>query len=159
MAKRWYGSLQNRLEENRQFVDEIKVGMGATEYYYTDREPYEVIAVKDQKHITVRKLDAKRIDSNGMSDCQEYEYVSNENNYTVDLVKRGDYWYIATTITAEELEDIMAKRDNYTDVDIQAIMWASQFDHDKVREKGKQTKYHKMNISIGRAEKYYDYSF
>ena len=62
-----------------------EVGMGVTEYYYTDREPWEIVAVRDERHITVRKLDYKRIDNNGMSDCQEYEYYSNPNNVTVEL--------------------------------------------------------------------------
>lgn len=166
MSKVWYGSLQNRLEENKQFVSEIKVGDGVTEYSYTDRTPYEVIAVKDQKHITIRRLDAKRVDDYGMSDWQEYEYVSNENNYTTDLVKRGSYWYQTTTLTAEELadierrhEEVKAKGEKLNNELLHLIMWAAQFEQDKVRAKGKQTRYNKMNISIGHAEKYHDYSF
>lgn len=161
MARKWYGSLQNRLEENRQFVPEIKVGDGVTEYSYSDRHAYEVIAVKDQKHITIRKYTAKRIDDNGMSDMQDYEYISDENNYTVSLVKRGDAWYAPTEMTREDLEELerINARGNYTNEDISFIMWAAQFDHEKVAEKGKQTKYHKMNISVGIADEYYDFSF
>ena len=51
MKTKLYGNLMNRMEEGRQFVDEIKVGDGVTEYSYSDRHPYEVIEVKDQKHI------------------------------------------------------------------------------------------------------------
>lgn len=166
MSKVWYGSLQNRLEENKQFVKEIKVGDGVTEYSYTDRTPYEVIAVRDQKHITIRELTAKRTDNNDMSDAQDYEYISNENNYSCEIVKRGDYWYKTTTLTAEELadmerqyEEVKAKGEKISNDLLHLSLWAAQFDHEKVRAKGKQTKYHKMNISIGHAEKYFDYSF
>lgn len=157
-----YGSYQNRLEENRQFVDEIKVGTGVTEYSYTDRDAWEVIAVKDQKHVTIRRLDAKRIDDNGPSECQEYEYISNEKNYPVDVVKRGKYWYTVAEMTAEDLAkyvEIMGKAGFLSQEDMSFVLWAANFDHDKVRKNGKQTKYHKMNISFGKAERYYDYSF
>ena len=83
MARRWYGSLQNRLDERVNKKPEV--GMGVTEYYFSDRKPWEIIAVKDERHITVRELDAKRIDHNHMSECQEYEYYSNEANRTAEL--------------------------------------------------------------------------
>ena len=83
----WYGSLQNRLEERMNAPEELYIGMGATELMYTDRRPYEIIAIKDDRHVTVRELDAKRIDKNGMGECQEYEYTSNPNNVTAELFK------------------------------------------------------------------------
>ena len=159
MSKRWYGSLQNRLLENCKDPAEITVGMGATEYYYSDREPLEVISVKDQKHVTVRRLVAKRTDDNGMSDCQQYEFYSDESQPSYDLVKRGNYWYSAVTMTAEDLAQLEAIGTATTPEDINFIMWACQFDHEKVRKNGKQTRYHKMNIGFGVARKYYDYSF
>ena len=76
---RWYGSVSNRIMENTKGLDPV-VGMGVTECLWSDREPYEIIEVKDARHIVVRRLDAKRIDTNGMSECQDYEYASNENN-------------------------------------------------------------------------------
>ena len=159
---KWYGSLQNRLEENRQIVNEIKVGDGVTEYYYSDREPWEVIAVKDQKHITIRMLDTKRIDNNGgFSECQEYEYISNPENYSRNIVKRGKYWYSTTTCTLEEFNEIQesAKKETLTNAEIDLIVWAAQFDKEKLEKNGKQTRYYKLDISIGKAEKYYDPSF
>ena len=81
---RWYGSFQNRLMENSKMV-KPQVGMGATECFWSDREPFEVIEVKDERHITVRGMTAKRIDNNGMSDMQDYEYTSNENGRIAHL--------------------------------------------------------------------------
>lgn len=89
MSKLWYGSLMNRLQEGVT-VGEIEVGTLATEMDYSDRHPYEIIAIKDERHVTARRLDAKRVDSNGFSECQDYEYTSNPNNRTVNLFKTKD---------------------------------------------------------------------
>ena len=87
---RWYGSLDNRLAE-RARGKKPEVGMGVTEMCYSDRHPYEIIEVKDERHITIRRLDAKRIDNNGMSECQEYEYTSREDapSYRLYLNNEG----------------------------------------------------------------------
>lgn len=89
---RWYGSVQNRIEEQMRTI-KPEVGMGATMMGYTDRTPYEIIEVKDERHITVRALNYKRIDTNGMSESQEYEYTSDENNATsrLFLTKQGQW--------------------------------------------------------------------
>lgn len=89
MTQKWTGSLVNLLMGNGR-DPEPQVGMGVTELCWTDRHPYEIIEVKDDRHITVRKLDYKRIDTNGMSDCQDYEYYSNPDNYTLRLFKTKD---------------------------------------------------------------------
>lgn len=86
MSRVWYGSLQNRLAE-RSRQPEPEVGMGATEMFYTDREPYEIIEVKDSRHITVRSMSCKRIDNNGMSECQDYEYAPDPNGRIATLFK------------------------------------------------------------------------
>ena len=54
------------------------VGMGATLLMYTDRDAYTVVSW-DGKILGVTSDTANRIDSNGMSDSQDYEYVSNFN--------------------------------------------------------------------------------
>ena len=143
-----YGSLNNRLEENRQFCETIEVGTGVTEYSWSDRHAYEVVAVKDQKHCTIREYDHKPA---GEPMSNEWELISNPNKPTIDLVKRGDYWYRAVTATREHAES----------EDINVRLWLCQngFDREKILAKGSQTKYHKMNISFGVAEYYYDYEF
>lgn len=92
MSKVFYGSLQNRLME-RSKMPEPQVGMGVTEFFYSDRHPYEIIEVIDSRHIVVRALDYKRVDDNGMSDCQDYEYYSNPANHTkkLFLTKQGQW--------------------------------------------------------------------
>lgn len=73
----------------KEFADyEIKVGDGATICYYSDREPCTIIDIADNgSWIKVQEDSAKRIDTNGMSDCQEYEYSRNENG-RVHIFKR-----------------------------------------------------------------------
>lgn len=151
MSRQWYGSIGNRIEENRQFCDEIKVGTGVTEYHWSDRTPYEVIAVKDQKHITIRPYDVKASGKETGMGHQEWTLISNEDNYTIDLVKRGKYWYTVSTITEEDLNNASDER--------KLVIAVNGFDANVIREKGKQTKYSRMNISFGKAEYYYDWSF
>ena len=149
MSKRWYGSIENRLEEGRQFCEEIKVGTGVTEYSWSDRHPYEVTEVTDQKHIKIRKMDHKHIGDGHMDNS--WELISNENHPEIPLVKRGSVWYIEKIATLEDLESENFER----------RLWVamSGFDPEKIRAKGFQKKYSKMNISIGVADYYYDYSF
>lgn len=151
MAREWYGSFQNRLEENKMFTDEITVGTGVTEYFYSDRKPYEVTEVEDQKHITVRTLDHKRVDNYGMSDCQEYVYISNPDNPEYLLTKRGKYWYWTVVITPDRLRPD----------DWETDLWLAHNNtsREEVMERGKVVRYHRANVSFGVAQYYYDYSF
>ena len=159
MANRWYGSVQNRLEENNQFCDEIRVGTGMTEYLYSDRYPYEVIEVFDQKHVVVRALDHKPI---GGAYSNDWELVSNEDNPTYLLTKRGKYWYNTITVTSNILDDLERAKES-GDVNEEAriilLLGHNDVDTDKLHEKGKVTRYQRMNVSFGVAEYYYDYSF
>ena len=147
MSRTWYGSLSNRLEENRQFVDEIKVGDGVTEYFYSDCHPYEVVEVESQKRIKIRELDHKLI---GEAFSNDWELISNEENPVCTLVKRGKYWYTEKIATVDDLTD-----------DFETRYWLAMngFDSEVIKAKGFQKKYSRRNISIGKAEYYYDYSF
>ena len=63
---------------------EPAVGMGVTFLKWTDREPgtiYEVFKVGKSTYITVTADDAKRIDNNGMSESQEYEFTPCPDGY------------------------------------------------------------------------------
>lgn len=155
---KWYGSIENRMEEGYT-PESIAVGMGVTEYGWSDRHAYEITAVKDQKHITIREYDHK---AKGEPMSNDWELVSNPNNAEIDLVRRGNYWYTVHTCTKEELLPMLGEDGkihlNNNNFDY-GVYLASTFDFDKVLANGKQTKYHKMNISIGKASYYYDYEF
>lgn len=155
MSRKLYGSLNNRLCENRMFCDEITVGTGMTEYFYSDRHPYEVVEVTDQKHIKVRRYDKKLV---GECFSNDWELISNENLPVLEMAKRGEYWYFVTRITSDILADLESE-DPEMQFRTQMFLCHNGVDIDKLREKGKITKYHRANVSFGKAEYYYDYSF
>lgn len=145
----WYGSVHNRLEENRQFCDEIKIGTGVTEYLYSDRHPYEVIDVVDQKHVYVRELDHKLI---GEPYSNDWELISNKNNAVYYLTKRGKYWYKTITVTDDILEPEIS-------VETMLFLAHNNISEKELRQRKKITRYHRINVSFGHASYYYDYSF
>ena len=150
MAKALYGSLQNRLMENGNYNKQIEVGTRLTEYHYTDREVYEVIEVQDQKHVTVRRMTAKAI---GEPMSNTWELISDENNPVYNLTKRGAYWYYTSTITAEKYEE--------NKHDVQFLIWCAGhgITPESFSKRNKVTRYRKANVTFGRADYYYDYSF
>lgn len=154
MSRQWYGSINNRLEENRMLVDEIKVGTGMTKYSWSDTHAYEVVEVKDQKHVAVREYDHKAKGDVPMSNS--WELISNTENPIINLVKRGNYWYSVVTITPEEAKEILESND------IDSKLWAchNNFDLSEIVANGKAKKsYHRWNVSFGKASYYYDYEF
>jgi hypothetical protein len=91
MSKQWYGSLQNRLmERHTQVVPEV--GMGVTELLYSDREPYEIVEITDDRHIKVRSLDYKISEGKNYYD-QVYDLFSNKENHIIALfkTKKGEW--------------------------------------------------------------------
>lgn len=146
---KWYGCLQNRIEEDKQFCEEIKVGTGMTEYGWSDRHPYEVIEVINQKRVIVRKLDHRHVGDGHMDN--NWELISNPDNATRTMVKRGNYWYDEVTITADLLDD--------EDINTKMFLAFNDVDPDKLRAKGTIRKYHRAKVSFGVAEYYYDYEF
>ena len=83
---KWYGSIQNRiLERTKPAVPEV--GMGCTECMWSDRYPYEVIEVKDERHCTVRELKATVVKGSTFDGSAEYEYESDPNGMVKTLFK------------------------------------------------------------------------
>lgn len=129
MAIKWQGSIVNRLMEASK-DPEIVVGMGVTECFWSDREPYEVIAVKDQKHITIRRMGHRKVTSGFSLDPiydNDWELFSDTNNREEELVKRGKYWY--TPFIETDLDGNEHRR------------------------------FCRRNLYFGSADYYYDYSF
>lgn len=156
MSRVWYGSLNNRLEENKMFCETIEVGTGMTEYYYSDRHAYEVVEVKDQKHIKVREYDHKHIGDGCMDN--NWELVSNENKPVREMTKRGNYWYWTVTVTDAILANLESEDANKR-IETMLFMCYNNIDTETLRAKKKVTRYHKANVSFGIADYHYDYEF
>lgn len=86
-----HGNLMNRIAE-RSRQPEPRVGLGATRTMYSDRKAGTVVHVTASgKTVTWQRDFARRVDSNGMSDSQEYVYERNPEGGKVKfrLTKRG----------------------------------------------------------------------
>lgn len=159
-----YGSLQNRLVEGRDFTNgNIKVGTGVTEVLYSDRHAYEVTAVKDQNHFTIRRM--KAISMESMSN--EWKLESDETQPTYDIERINGVFYEVSYLTKEkvmERAEKVLKEDCAPNTPIEkAIDFVTRLLTEKQRERvlnGKQVKLKsKMNLAIGIQQEYYDYEF
>lgn len=65
-----------------------EVGMGMTEYLYSDQHAYTVVELVSDSTIRVQRDKATRTDSNGMSDCQSYKYEPNSEGGIATLTLR-----------------------------------------------------------------------
>lgn len=89
------GSLINHLIAGANTLSEIKAGTPATILSWSDRAPatvFRVFKVGSSTIVETRDDDYKRIDSNGMSESQEYEYKINVNGWKRywKITKKGD---------------------------------------------------------------------
>lgn len=85
-------SLVNLITANANTVPEV--GMGATILSWTDRHAATIVEVsKSGKSIVVQEDNAKRVDTNGMSDAQNYEHTPNTDapRITYTLRKNGQW--------------------------------------------------------------------
>lgn len=146
---KWYGSLQNRLAENQKDIPEIYVGMGVTEYLWSDRHAYEVTKVINQKDVFIRQYDVKNVGA-GFGD-NTWELISNPDGWEIEIVYRYGGWYRKDTYTKEGIEKF-EKENGYILID--------QKVYDKAMKDGVAVKYEKMNkLRFGVADYYYDFEF
>lgn len=107
------GSLVNYIHGNT-VSKTPEVGMGATELRWSDREPLTIHKVEGKK-LWASYDKAERIDDNGMSECQEYEY-SNENTedyWMLFTLRKDGRWHKGTTLQGTALR--IGQREKYYD--------------------------------------------
>ena len=174
------GSFVNWLASNNESTP--VVGQGGTRYYYSDRTAFEVLSVsKDGTKVEVADYDAKRIDSNGMSECQAYEYEKLGTPYLLVWRwapgKKTGAWYIprqevlftkqlveaAKAVGSEwNIPSFIAEQEGLTEEEVREKLRPS-FDFDKMQEvegwTRRTTKYMKVNVNFGVKHAYYDFSF
>ena len=88
---RWYGSVQNRISAECK-MPKPEIGMGVTQLLWSDRYPYEVIAVISERKIIIRELGYERTDKNGISESQDYRFFSKPDGEVKTLVLRNGKW-------------------------------------------------------------------
>lgn len=88
------GSLINRILTAPSTTQLIPaVGMGITIAGYSDRRVATIIKVGPSGKTFIAQEDfARRVDNNGMSDCQTYAYSPNPNGRTVVIIKTKHGW-------------------------------------------------------------------
>lgn len=141
---KWYGSITNRLQENKNYNGrDIQVGDDLTRYYWSDRSCYYVTKVVDQKHITIREYEiiADREQQGGIGH-QNWLYFKTRKEANDYLNKYGlgeeEIW------EHKEIELVYRYgkwREKYTDRD------------GKVQYRGN------WDISFGIRDYYYDWEF
>ena len=141
-----YGNLMNRMEENMK-GEKPEVGLGVTEYLYSDRNAYEIVEVENDKHFKMRRYQVKH---NGSYGSQDWELISDESKPLYDMVFRYNKWYERIAYTKESLERTL-KEDGFVLLDDKTF--------NKAMKDGVAYKYLEMNIVIGKADYYYDYEF
>jgi hypothetical protein len=161
------GSVMNHIMSNNASVP--VVGEGATMLLWSDRNAYEVVAVNDDNTIAViAPINAKRTDSNGISEVQEYDYSDVDMNRQFVIVYRNGAWHRIN-------HRIVFTKDFSAWVEANGKEWRSEA-HDDVRHaiygdnnawpqnivEGKtrmSTKYSKISILFGSTEEYRDPCF
>lgn len=93
-----YGSLQNRMAESRNFdLEQVQIGDGATETFWSDCLPYTVVDVirfvagarKGQiKGFVLQADDYTPAEDYDYFSNQKYIYTQNKRNSKVDVIKR-----------------------------------------------------------------------
>lgn len=72
----------------------IKVGDGATYYIGSDRYPFTIIEIVSDKKVILQRDHYRRIDNNGLSENQTYEYFPNSYAERIVVTKRKNgRWY------------------------------------------------------------------
>lgn len=82
----------------------IKVGDGATRIMYSDRQAFTVVQICTPQKIVVQRDTATRVDKNGMSTDQIYEFSRNPSGAKVALrlcqsgwqAKGGEPWSVGS---------------------------------------------------------------
>ena len=114
MGRKWYGSINNRIEEGHNYEPDktIKEGTDVTVYGWSDRQCKYVIRVIDQKHIFVKDyyVIADRAFGSHGDRWKYFKSLREQEAYLND-------WYRSHPEEAAEYERAMGRPYEYTDLD------------------------------------------
>ena len=160
------GSFVNWLMSNNSTLPEV--GKGATVNGWSDRYAYQVVYVsKDQSECVIQRCDSIRIDKNGMSESQEYDYsqLTQDVKTLVWRKKKGGCWCIKSKevrFSPKFQQECGNEFPVYalTDEQKEAVYGDSHFPANVVDGITKEyTNYTKINITFGVMREYRDFSF
>lgn len=141
---KWYGSISNRLQENRNNLGrDIMVGDDITKYLWSDRTCYYVTKVEDQKHITIREYEV-------IADREKPGGIGHQNwLYFKTRKEANDY------LTKYGLGEVVSFGDREIELVYRYGKWREKYtDRDgKAQYRGN------WNISFGIRDYYYDWEF
>lgn len=95
-----------------------EVGMGCTRLQFSDRRAATIVEVsKSGKQILVQDDTATRVDKNGFSDCQKYEYERNTEAYKrkFTLRKNGKWIEVGASLDSCGYSLLLNVRREYYD--------------------------------------------
>ena len=152
-----YGSLSNRIEENRNILGrEIRVDDDLTEYHWSDRSCYFVTRVENQKHIFVKRYnvcaDHEKAGGMGHQDWLYFKSTKDMQKYTNDCVDKG----LLPDYCKHPLEDIKENGECELVFRYGRWYWVARYWYDVKLEK---PKYTKANITFGVRDYYHDWEF
>ena len=112
-----HGSFQNLMmgRAASQSTATPEVGMGATEVMYTDRHAFTIVEVISPTRIRVRADKATRVDPNGMSDAQQYEFTPDPQGRERVLTKRRNGKWVAVGESQNAPGFLLGVRSKYHD--------------------------------------------
>ena len=114
MGRKWYGSINNRIEEGHNYESDktIKVGTDVTVYGWSDRQCKYVTKVIDQKHIFVKDyyVIADRAFGSYSNQWKYFKSLRDQEAYLND-------WYRSHPEEAAEYERVMGRPYEYANLD------------------------------------------
>jgi hypothetical protein len=109
------GSLVNNLM-NKTIPVTPEIGMGATRLGWSDRNAFTVIDILSPKEIRVQRDRANRIDNNGMSDCQTWEFQRDPEGSIYHLTLRSNGSWAQKGLGRKNSDGwVVGMRDEYFD--------------------------------------------
>ena len=111
MSKQWYGSIDNRFDEGKNFNKDkmIHEGDDITMYYWSDRHCYFVTKVIDQKHIFVHRYhvcaDHEKAGGMGHQDWKYFKTLKEEQEYLNTCIDKGLIKGLPKEDTSKIIED------------------------------------------------------
>ena len=165
MSRTWYGSLTNRLEENRNMTGrEIQVGDDITMYHWSDRTCYYVTGVENQKRIQVRPYyvcaDHDKAQGMGHQDWLYFKTLDDRNKYNAkyfpETFNGAEHWEEPEAQTWVYRYNKWMQERTFTEEN-----YCTEREQKSLEKNGYYKRYYDLSgkVSFGVRDYYYDWEF